>query len=149
MKPQKTWILIANGARARLVSAERHRKKLQIIEQLDLQGGRSPNREILRDKPTRVFESNGATRHSVERKSDPHRDLKRRFADEIADTLDKSLDQKQFDRLVVVAPAVTLGDLRVALSPAVKEAVIAEVVLDLTKVPNSEVLRHIEDAISI
>ena len=149
MKATKTWVLIANGARARLVVAEGRGKGLHITEKLDFHGDHSPNRELQRDKPTRVFESIGATRHGVESKSDPHRELKRDFAQDIAEALDGLLAQRQFDRLVVVAPAVTLGDLRTALSEAVKATVVSEVVMDLTKVPNNEVARHLADAIPL
>ncbi len=149
MKADKTWVLIADGARARLVAAEGHGKSLQLVEKLELSAGHRPNRELLDDKPSRVFESHGATRHSVEPKSDPHRELKRDFAQELAEVLDASLDKHEFDKLVVVASPVTLGDLRRALSEAVKAAVIAEVSKDLTKVPNHEIARHIEDLIPI
>ena len=149
MKATTTWVLIANGARARLVIAEGRGNALHITEKLELHGDHSPNRELQRDKPTRVFESNGATRHGVQSKSDPHRELKRDFAEEIAEALDGLLALKRFDRLVVVAPAVTLGDLRTALSEAVKATVVSEVVMDLTKVPNNGVARHLEDAIPL
>jgi protein required for attachment to host cells len=149
MRAAKTWVVIADGARARLVSAEGHGSALHIVEQREFHADRSPNRELQRDRPTRVFESHGATRHGIEPKTDPHRELKRDFAQVIAEALDDSLSLKQFDRLVVVAPPVTLGDIRSALSETVKASVIAEVAMDLTKVPNSDIPRHIEDLIRI
>jgi protein required for attachment to host cells len=143
MKAAKTWVVIADGARARLVSAEGHGKMLHVS------ADHRPNRELQDDKPSRVYESHGETRHGVEPKTDPHRELKRDFARIIAEALEDSLHLKHFDRLVVVAPPVTLGDLRTALSEAVKASVIAEVAMDLTKIPNSEVPRHIEDLIRL
>ncbi len=144
MKTEKTWVLIADGARARLVAAEGHGKGLQLIEKLEFSAYHSPNRELLHDKSARVFES-----HGVEPKTDPHRELKRDFAKEIAEALDANVARNEFDKLVVVASPVTLGDLRRALSEAVKAKVIAEVSKDLTKVPNHEIARHIEDLILI
>jgi protein required for attachment to host cells len=149
MKAAKTWIVIADGARARLVSAEGHGEMLHVVEQREFSSDHRPNRELQRDRPARVYESHGETRHGVEPKTDPHRELKRDFAQVIAEALDDSLALKHFDRLIVVAPPVTLGDLRRALSEAVKASVIAEVAMDLTKTPNSEVPRHIEDIIPI
>jgi protein required for attachment to host cells len=149
MKTNKTWVLIADGARARLVAAEGHGKGLQLIEKLEFSADHSPNRELLHDKPARVFESHGATRHGVEPKSDPHRELKRDFAQELSSVLDTNLSKHEFDKLVVVASPVTLGDLRRALSEAVKATVVAEVSKDLTKVPNHEIARHIEDLIPL
>lgn len=149
MKAAKTWVVIADGARARLVSAEGHGEMLRVVEQREFSADHRPNRELQDDKPSRVYESQGETRHGVEPKTDPHRELKRDFARIIAEALEDSLHLKHFDRLVVVAPPVTLGDLRTALSEAVKASVIAEVAMDLTKIPNSEVARHIEDLIRI
>lgn len=147
MTTEKTWVLITDGARARLVAAEGRGKGLQLIEKLELSADHSPNRELLDDKPARVFESHGPTRHGVEPKSDAHRELKRDFAKEVATVLDAKLSKHEFDKLVVVAAPVTLGDLRRVLSESVKAAVTAEVSKDLTKVPNSEIARHIEDLI--
>ncbi len=148
-----TWVLIADGARARLVEAERHGGKLRLIEKLELSAGHGPNRDLGNDRPARVFESRmhakGTMRHAVEPKTDQHRELKRDFAKEIAELLDVKLGQHQFDELVVVAAPVTLGDLRRALSDAVKLTIIAEVSKDLTKVPNDEVMRHIDGLVRL
>ncbi len=149
MKTDKTWVLIADGSRARLVAAEGHDKGLRLIEKLEFSADHSPNRELLHDKPARVYESHGAARHGVEPKTNPHRELKHEFAKELAEVLDANLVRNQFDKLVVVASPVTLGDLRRTLSDAVKATIIAEVSKDLTKVPNHEIARHIEDLIPI
>jgi protein required for attachment to host cells len=149
MEAAKTWVVIADGARARFVSAEGHGKALRIVEQREFNSDHRPNRELQADKPSRVFESHGSARHAVEPKTDPHRELKRDFAHVIAEALDDSLTLKHFNRLVVVAPPVTLGDLRSVLTEAVKASVIAEVAMDLTKIPNSQVARHIEDLIRL
>lgn len=147
MTARRTWILIADGARARLVAAHGHGSTLHLVEQREFHADHSPNRQLRRDKPVRVYESHGSARHGVEPKSDAHRELKRDFSQEIADALDLSLAQKMFDRLVVVAPPVTLGDLRGSLSEPVKAVVVAEVAADLTKVPNSEVPGHLNDVL--
>ena len=55
--------------------------------------------------------------------------------------------RNDFDRLVLVAPAVMLGDLRRALQPQVLEKVVAEVDKDLTKIPTHDVLAHINDVL--
>ena len=44
--------------------------------------------------------------------SDPHRELKKKFAHELADMLARSLEQNAYDRLIIVAPPGALGDLR-------------------------------------
>jgi protein required for attachment to host cells len=149
MTTSKTWILIADGARARLLSAEGRRKALHVVEKLELQADHRPTHELERDRPTRVYEAHGSARHAVEPKSDPHRELKRDFAEQIAVVLDENLKKGNFEKLVVAAAPVTLGDLRKAMSAAVKDSVVAEVAMDLTKVPNSDVPQHIEDVVPL
>jgi protein required for attachment to host cells len=149
MGPKKTWVLIADGARARLVAAEGHGKALHVVEQREFQADHQANRDLEADKPARVYESHGSTRHAVEAKVDPHRELKRAFARSIAAALDDSLSEKKFDRLIVAAAPITLGDLRSAMSDDVKNAIIAEIAKDLTKVPNSDVPQHIEGLLPV
>jgi protein required for attachment to host cells len=79
----------------------------------------------------------------MESPSDLHREQKRQFARRIAEVLEERRAAKGFDRLVVVAPAVTMGDLRGALSDKVKAAVVTELVADLTNTPVSELPAHL------
>lgn len=147
MKHPTTWGIIADGARARLVDISGCGKDLKITEIEEFSGDHDASRDLLRDRPSRVHKSHGHTRHAVERKSDPHRELKRHFADVLAEALDEAFHLKRFDRLVIVAPPVTMGDLRKALTGQVKDAVCAELAMDLTKVPNSEISSHLEGAV--
>ncbi len=143
MKPSKTWILIADGARARLVSVQRQDGAVRIVEEQEFSSDHRANRELGRDKPARVFESHGVTRHAIEAKTDHHRSLKHEFADEVSELLAEKLAQKRFNRLVIVAPPAALGDLRASLPDAVKSKLVAEIAKDLTKTPNADILEHI------
>ena len=85
----------------------------------------------------------GRARHALENPSDLHREQKRQFARHVAQAVEERQGAGSFERLVVVAPAVTMGDLRAALPDKVKAAVVAEVVADLTKTPASELPAHL------
>jgi protein required for attachment to host cells len=50
---------------------------------------------------------------------------------------------------VVVAPAVTMGDLRGALSDEIKAITAAELVADLIKTPVADLPRHLEDVVDV
>ncbi len=149
MKPTRTWILIADGARARIVENLGHGKGIHAVPHSDLRVDHRPSRELGDDRPGRVVESHGTARHAVEPRSDPHQKLERLFAHQLADILADCHGKHEFDRLVVVAPPVMLGDLRQALGAEVRKAVVAEINKDLTKIPNDEVLRHIESEIAL
>jgi protein required for attachment to host cells len=145
MKQIRTWVLIADAARARVFETRGRGTGLTAVEDMALDAELAPSREIGSDRPGRSFESVGSARHAMESPSDPHREQKRQFARRIADALETRQAAKGFDRLVVVAPAVTMGDLRAALPDKVKAAVSAEVVADLTNTPVSELPAHLAE----
>jgi protein required for attachment to host cells len=149
MKPIRTWVLIADAARARVLEAKGKGRGFTVVEDMTLNAELAPSRELRTDRPGRSFESVGSTRHAVESRSDPHREQKRQFARRIAEAVEKRWAARSFDRLVLVAPAVTMGDLRAVLADGVKSAVTAEVVADLTNTPMSELPAHIEDHITL
>ena len=116
MNAPKTWILIADGGHARVLETIGVGNPLMAVEGMLFTIDLPPNRELEDDRPTRTQESVGSARHSVGSSSDPHRELKRSFAHDIAQRLETSLAAKAYSRLVVIAPPVTLGDLRQACS---------------------------------
>jgi protein required for attachment to host cells len=85
----------------------------------------------------------------MENPSDLHREQKRQFAQRIAGAVHERHAAKSFDRLVVVAPAVTMGDLRAALSDEVKAITAAELVADLTKTPVAELPAHLAHIVEL
>lgn len=145
MKPTTSWVLIADGARARVLAQVGRGKPLAEVPEMRHVIELPPSRELGDDRPGRAEPSVGGARSAMEPRSDPHRELKRQHARDIAVLLAAKLADKAFDRLVVVAPPVTLGDLRAELSDAVRKAVVAEVAADLTKTPDHEVLGHLDD----
>jgi protein required for attachment to host cells len=149
MKPMRTWILIADGARARILENDGPGRGLQPVQGGDFRGEHAPTRDIVSDRPGREFQSMGAARSAIESHSDPHRELKRRFAERLADVLSRGLEQKAYERLVVVAAPVTLGDLRAALPGGVQAKVVGELAKDLTKVPDAQVAEHLKDVIAL
>jgi protein required for attachment to host cells len=85
----------------------------------------------------------------MESPTDPHREQKRRFARRIAQAVEERWAAKSFDRLVLVAPAVTMGDLRGLLPDRVKAVVTAEVVADLTNTPPRELPARLADHVAL
>ena len=149
MKPTKTWILIADGARARMLGHDGPGHGLYEIEGMEFNGDHSATHDIVTDRQGRSFSSHGHGRSAYEAHSDPHRQLKVKFADELADTLAKKLADKSYDRLIMVASPVTLGDLRAALSDHVRAVVVGEIAQDLTKLPNDKIAAHLKDVLMV
>jgi protein required for attachment to host cells len=144
MKPTRTWVLIADGARARILENDGSNHGLTAIEGLEFQADHSATHDLVPDREGRSFSSHGHGRSAIDARSDPHRDLKTKFAHQLADVLARGLEQNSYDRLIIVASPVTLGDLRTAISEQVHALVVGEVAQDLTKIPNGEVANHLK-----
>jgi protein required for attachment to host cells len=84
----------------------------------------------------------------MENRSDPRRQMKRHFAEDIAARLAAEFHAGAFDRLMVAAAPAMLGDLRRALSSEVRKAVAGEIAKDLTKTPEKELPAHFEDMLA-
>ncbi len=149
MKPTITWILIADGAHARLFANRGPGKGIEAVEGGVINGDHRPYHELVRDGLGRTFESSGDMRHAITPRTDPHRELKRTSAQHLAEMLDTRLAEKAYDRLVIVAPPKALGDLRAALSAQVKPHVYAELDKDLVKTPTAELPEHLGAVMAI
>lgn len=148
MKRKRTWVPVADGGHAKVFQSEGRNSELAPVEGMVLSADLPANRDILTDRPGRVFQSQGRVRHAKENPSDPHRELKRAFAKKLAGVLEGKLVEKRFEGLVLVAAPATLGDLRDALPKSVKAKVTAELAHDLTKTPYRELANHLDGVLS-
>ena len=144
MKGPRTYILIADGAHAHLLLSEGRGKPLMEVPGSAQRQDQKPDRELSAERPGRVHESANTARHAIER-DDLHRREKERFAEALADNLDRRLASGEYDRLVIAAAPETLGTIRSALSAKVRAAVLGELAKDLTKVPIPQVKAHLGD----
>ncbi|MFY9643058.1 MAG: host attachment protein [Rhodomicrobium sp.] len=138
MKPIRTYILIADGARAHLLLSEGRGKPLAEVTGSEQQQEIKPDHEMSAERPGRVHESANVARHAIER-DDLHRREKERFAQSLAEDLGRRLANNEYDRLVIAAAPETLGVIRSAMSEKVQAVILAEVAKDLTKLPNPQV----------
>lgn len=139
MKAKTSWILIADGARARIVRGkDTHDENEAQAEDLVFEIDHKKAGEIMSDRPGRGFASEGARRSAMEYRSDPEKEQEARFADTLLDELERRLHAREFERLAIVAEPRMLGTLRQKLSPALQRVVVAEAAKDLTKVPRHE-----------
>ncbi len=145
----KTWILIADAAHARVLQSNGHGKPLVPVPQFEMHADLPRSHDLGADRPTRTHESVGTTRHAVEPRTDPHRELKRAFAVLVAERLKEAATAKSFDRLVIAAPPVMLGDLRCALHKQVSDKVAAEVPKDLVKIADQDLRPHFAELIAL
>ena len=84
MKPVKTWILIANGTRARIVINDGPGHGIKPEPEREFEGVNAPDRDLVSDKPGRSFDRAGQGRHGMEPRSSPHEHEQRVFHHELA-----------------------------------------------------------------
>lgn len=149
MKAARTWILIADASRAKVLATHGLGNGLAAVPDMTLETDHKLAREIGSDRPGRSYESAGTTRHAIEPRSDPERIEEKRFAAHLVDRLNKASAENAFDRLVIVAPPVMLGDLRAALTPHLEKKLAATLDKDLTKTPEAKLGRLLEPVIPI
>ncbi|MBF0246794.1 MAG: host attachment protein [Alphaproteobacteria bacterium] len=146
MKPRITWILVADGARARIVRNEGPGKGLSAALDYEFAASHAPTRDFGADKPGRSQGGGGAS-HAKAGKVDWHTFEKQLFAQEMVKVLDDAHGKGAFDSLVLVAPPKTLGELRKGMNGKLSEVVRAEVGKDLTHLNLHDLAEHLADAI--
>lgn len=145
-KQPRTWILVADSARARALRWSGRDEPLEAIEGFDLSYQHQRSRDIMSERPGRVHESSGVTRHAIEPRADPARQAELRFAHTVVRILEERFAGHEFERFVLVAGPSTLGDLRGALSAKLQSAILAELDKSLMHLPNAELKQHLANA---
>lgn len=146
MKAKTSWILIADGARARIVRRENPRDETrEPPEDLVFEIDHKKTGEIMSDRPGRSFASEGARRSAMEYRTDPEKEQEAEFADTLVDELERRFYDREFEQLAIVAEPRMLGTLRQKLSPALRQVLVTEVAKDLTKLPRKELDAAIAD----
>ncbi len=148
--PNTTWVLIADGARARLLAQAKPFEPLEpALEQEEFTGSMAQSKEIGSDRPGRSFDSAGQGRHAMAPPTDPQRYAKFAFARELAERLEEAAHAGRFARLILVAAPRTLGDLRELLPGPVKAKIVAEIDKDLTHVPLRDLPKHLASVLKL
>ncbi len=144
MKKAKTWILVADGAQARVYQTGAGAKGLVAVRGGEFAGANLPSRDIDADKPGQGFDRGGQGRRRMQPHTDSHRHAQAEFARHLAEFLPRGQQRQAYDDLIIVAPPKALGDLRAALAPGVRELVRAELSKDLVHVKERELRLHLD-----
>lgn len=138
--PYQAWVLVADGRKSLLLRNEGDGELLNLRRVAVEEQDNPATREQGTDQPGRLHGTNGQARSATE-ETDWHDLEERRFAAAIAEKLNAAAMAKDFDDLIVVAPARTLAELRKHWSKDLQEKLRAEVTKDLTSHPIPEIER--------
>ncbi|MEX2647433.1 MAG: host attachment protein [Alphaproteobacteria bacterium] len=143
-KSTTTWVLVADGGRARVLAGRGLGKGLDLVMEREADLKRTS--ELGTDRPGRSFESATTARHAYA-EPDYHREQEQVFLRGLVDYLDAQRTAGRYQSLVIVAPPTALGDLRKAIGTRLGGLVKAEINKDLTKVSAHDLPSHLADAV--
>ncbi len=143
MKKVTTWVLVADGSRARIIRNQGPGNGIEREIVKEFEGSTALSRDIASDRPGRTFDTAGPGRHAMAQASDPHEHEQINFLREVIAYIEKASEKKSFDRLVIVAPPTALGTLRARISGPLAAKITGELNKDLTKVPVHDIAKHL------
>lgn len=144
MKKTVTWILIADGTQARVLEHNGPGKGLTSVQGLDWSIPPLQSQDIDTDRSGR-----GPTGGAMEAKTNPAQHREAEFVRSVAAALDEKAKSGAYDRLVIAAAPIALGNLRKSISEHVKKTVVAELDKDLTNVPTPQLSKHFDGIIAV
>lgn len=143
---RKTWVVIADGMRARILQWEGDDRFTPATkEELYDASVHGFARDLKSDAPGRAFDTGSGARHAMQPRHDPHEMEKERFERHVAEIVNEAAARKAFDRLVIAAPPKALGHLREALAAPARKCLIGELHKDLVKTPADQLASHFRD----
>lgn len=145
---EPTLIVVADRGAARLFSAPWP----QLEPCVELEGfvhpeSRLREHDTVSDRPGRFRTPTGHIAATDVGVDFQHRTAER-FAHELLERLESGRKQQEFGRLVLVAPAKFLGELRRELPRDLERMVVAELNRDLVRSQLSEIMEHVRSAIA-
>jgi protein required for attachment to host cells len=129
----RTWILVANRARARLFEFDDRDRSVSEIRDFLHPDGRLPAGSRGENRPPRTMDRMGPGRHAIEPQTEPVNKHAQRFARELATLLEDGRVHNRFEHLVLIATPRFLGHLRQCLEPGLRGLVSREVRRDMTR----------------
>lgn len=142
MPSNTQWALVADAQHARILETLRNGAWVERPEET-LTTTNPAAHDLGSERPGRVHESVGASRHAIEPRLDPHRAAKTAFARQLAARLDEAAAVSRFAHLLLVAPPAFLGDLRAALGDASRRLLRGSLNKDLTHLPVADIAPHL------
>ena len=136
--PHNSFVMVADGRKMLFFrnDGDVDLLNLQVVSMAEKEN--PLNRDQMSDAPGRAFASVGSGRSSYE-STDFHELEESRFAVETAAILKRGAMEGAYEKLIVVAPPKTLGELRKHYHKEVANRLVAEIPKDLTGHPVAEI----------
>ena len=147
MKPTITWIVVADGGQARVFEHDGPGKGMHQIK--DYSEAHLRDQDLVSDRSGRTNGGSTGNGSGIAYKNDPVAMRERQYVERLADVLELRRSEGAFQHLIIAAAPTALGDLRPALSEAVKATIIGELPKDLTNIPVAKLPEHFDGLVAL
>lgn len=106
------WVVVGDGAGYRIFSCRKLGGPMELIREATSPEAKKRTNELGSDRPGRNQASPDQARHAFANKADWHQQAEQEVAYRMAGILNRAYEGKSFQRLLLVAPPRTLGDIR-------------------------------------
>jgi|SRR6056297_2839380 len=141
--PQGAWVLVADGEKALFLVNKGDDEDMHLIVRDKEEKDNPQAQDWAANRPGRFNDGPSVQRSAVD-DTDWHVLEKERFAAELADELYKAAHKGKFERLVIVASRLVLGELRDTLHQEVTD----KIILEVPKVLTNHTVDNVEDILS-
>ncbi|MDW8283663.1 MAG: host attachment protein [Myxococcales bacterium] len=146
MRPndQTTWILVADASRARLFSTTGPQRPWKLVEEMEHPESRHKGIDLMADRPGRTqSRMRTGRRAAMEPDTDPREVEAMNFAQQVAQALERGLNEHAYARLVIAAAPHFLGLLRQKMSEQVAQRVVLSIDKDYAHVEDQDLPRYL------
>ena len=137
--PHDSYVLVADGAKMLFFRNEGDAEHPHLIVLAAEQQGDAADRDIKTDQAGRMPGNPGVGGGSTANETDYHQQAEDRFAADAAQRINRAALANEFEKLIIVAPARTLGELRKHYHKQVEGRIEAEIAKDLTGHPVAKI----------
>ena len=143
--PHNTFVVVADGRKMLFLRNEGDAQNPNLIVEHAEEQANPADRDHTTDDAGRASSPQGGSQSSMGR-TDAHQLEEDRFAASTADLLKRRALGNEFERLIVIAPPKTLGELRKHYHKEVSNRITGELAKDLTGHPVPDIEKAIADA---
>jgi protein required for attachment to host cells len=123
----KTWVLVAESSRAKILEQDHPHGELRELQGFDHAASRLYDKDLVTSQPGRTYDSNGSGRHAITQDVEPKEQEAHHFARMLTHHLEQNCEKKHFNKLVVIAPPEFLGILRGLFSDHLNNIIAASI----------------------
>lgn len=147
---QATWIVVANGSRARIFERHGRQRPLHEIQDFLNDGGRVDNEELRSDGRGRFHGGGERSQGDTwDPPSTPKQHESEVFSRTIADYLEQGRNEQRYEQLYLIAAPRFLGSLRQNMNKQVEKLVTAELPKDISTSRADEIAQFVQEQIEV